>query len=360
MQRNSDEEHFFCTMQGQTRRTFSRLCRTRGVADYAAAVGALNGYFVPQVNAAFARQTFHKLSQNPGHSILVVVDYYSRYYEYDVLTSTTTTKVIDSLESIFSRHGLPVTLRSDQGPQFKSEEFSNYCESNGIKHVKTTPRWAQANGEVERQNASLLKRIRIAESEGLDWKRELRKYVTVYRSIDHATTGKSPAELLFNRKMRGKLPDISTAQADLEVRDRDAEQKGKSKIYADERRGAKYSDVDIGDTVLVKQEKTDKLTTPFNTTPHKVVGKAGSQVVVESPTGARYSRNTTWVKKYTSARETPAEEETPQGAEDSTPNDETPVAQAPEQSITNSEIPETQRPQRVKRLPQKLTDFVIK
>ncbi|KAJ8366291.1 hypothetical protein AAFF_G00363010 [Aldrovandia affinis] len=244
------------------------------------------------------------------HSILVVVDYYSRYYEYDVLTSTTTTKVIDSLESIFSRHGLPVTLRSDQGPQFKSEEFSNYCESNGIKHVKTTPRWAQANGEVERQNASLLKRIRIAESEGLDWKRELRKYVTVYRSIDHATTGKSPAELLFNRKMRGKLPDISTAQADLEVRDRDAEQKGKSKIYADERRGAKYSDVDICDTVLVKQEKTDKLTTPFNTTPHKVVGKAGSQVVVESPTGARYSRNTTWVKKYTSARETPAEEET--------------------------------------------------
>ncbi|KAJ8385135.1 hypothetical protein AAFF_G00192760 [Aldrovandia affinis] len=163
-----------------------------------------------------------KAAERHCHSILVVVDYYSRYYEYDVLTSTTTTKVIDSLESIFSRHGLPVTLRSDQGPQFKSEEFSNYCESNGIKHVKTTPRWAQASGEVERQNASLFKRIRIAESEGLDWKRELRKYVTVYRSIDHATTGKSPAELLFNRKMRGKLPDISTAQADLEVRDRDA------------------------------------------------------------------------------------------------------------------------------------------
>ncbi|KAJ8344863.1 hypothetical protein SKAU_G00290560 [Synaphobranchus kaupii] len=295
-----------------------------------------------------------------GHSILVVVDYYSRYYEYDVLTSTTTTKVIDSLESIFSRHGLPVTLRSDQGPQFKSDEFSNYCESNGITHVKTTPRWPQANGEVERQNASLMKRIRIAESEGLDWKRELRKYVTVYRSIDHATTGKSPAELLFNRKIRGKLPDISTAHADLEVRDRDAEQKGKSKIYADERHGAKYSDVDVGDTVLVKQEKTDKLTTPFNTTPHKVVSKAGSQVVVESPTGARYSRNTTFVKKYTSARETPAEEEKPQGAEDSTSNRETPVVQTPEQSITNSGISETQRPQRVKRMPQKLTDFVIK
>ena len=57
------------------------------------------------------------------HLILVAVDYYSRYYEYEVLTSTTTDKVIDSLENMFSRHGLPMTLRSDNGPQFKSDEF---------------------------------------------------------------------------------------------------------------------------------------------------------------------------------------------------------------------------------------------
>ncbi|KAJ8372789.1 hypothetical protein AAFF_G00277320 [Aldrovandia affinis] len=106
-----------------------------------------------------------------NHSILVVVDYYSRYYEYDILTSTTTEKVIDSLESIFSRHGLPVTLKSDNGPQFKSELFREYCENNGITHLRTTAKWAQANGEVERQNAALMKRIRIAHSEGLDWKR---------------------------------------------------------------------------------------------------------------------------------------------------------------------------------------------
>ena len=43
------------------------------------------------------------------HSILVVVDYYSRYYEYAIMTSTTAVKVIDNLEEIFSRHGLPIT-----------------------------------------------------------------------------------------------------------------------------------------------------------------------------------------------------------------------------------------------------------
>ena len=103
-----------------------------------------------------------------GHSILVVVDYYSRYYEYTLMTSTTTVKVIDDLEEIFSRHGLPRTIKSDNGPQFTSGEFQEYYVQNGIMHLRTTPKWPQANGEVERQNASLMKRIRIAQAEGVE------------------------------------------------------------------------------------------------------------------------------------------------------------------------------------------------
>ena len=53
-----------------------------------------------------------------------------------------------------------------------------------------------------------MKTIRIAQAEGVDWKKELTRYVTKYRSIDHTSTGKSPAELLFNRRMRGKLPEL--------------------------------------------------------------------------------------------------------------------------------------------------------
>ncbi|KAL1021685.1 hypothetical protein UPYG_G00016520 [Umbra pygmaea] len=300
-----------------------------------------------------------------NHYILVVVDYYSRYYEYDVLTSTTTEKIIDSLESIFSRHGLPVTCKSDNGPQFKSDLFREYCEKNGIKHVRTTPKWAQANGEVERQNSSLMKRIKIARAEGLDWKRELRKYVTVYRSIEHATTGKSPAELLFNRKMRGKLPDIGESSTTaLEVRDRDAEQKGKAKLYADERRGVQYSKVDVGDTVLIQQDKTDKFTTPFKATPHKVVSKTGSQVVVESPTGACYRRNTTHVKRYETKKpkEMPSTQDETLGAEDSGldlgTHAQTNVTQTLPQEIKTSDMPWA-RPQRVKRAPDRLDDVQL-
>ncbi|XP_022802839.1 uncharacterized protein K02A2.6-like [Stylophora pistillata] len=187
-----------------------------------------------------------------GHSILVVVDYYSRYYQYTIMTSTVTEKVIDNLEEIFSRYGLPLAIKSDNGPQFCSEEFREYCKQNGIVHIKTTPKWPQANEEVERQNASLMKRIRIAQAEGLDWVKELRRYVTKYRGIDHTTTSKSPAKLLFNRKMRGKLPELhADYHLDLEIRDKDAEVKAKTKAYADKFTNAKPSDVQVGDQVLL-------------------------------------------------------------------------------------------------------------
>ena len=134
-----------------------------------------------------------------GHSLLVIVDYYySRFYKVEVMQSTTTEKVIDRLAYTFCRHGLPNTIKSDNGPQFKSHEFREYCEQHGIIHQKVTAKWAQANGEVERQNQSLLKRSQIAQAENMPWRAELRKYLTAYRSIPHNTTGRSPAELLFN------------------------------------------------------------------------------------------------------------------------------------------------------------------
>ena len=215
------------------------------------------------------------------------------------MQSTTAEKVIDRLADTFSRHGLPATIKSDNGPQFKSSEFREYCEQQGIIHHKVTAKWAQANGEVERQNRSLLKRLQIAQAENKPWRAELRKYLTAYRSIPHGTTGRSPAELLFNRKFRGKIPDLSIDHAfDHELHDRDAEQKAKTKDYADTQRRASHSNVEAGDEVLVKQDKTNKLSTAFNPNLFKVISKSGNSLVIESPAGNQYSRNTSHVKRY--------------------------------------------------------------
>ena len=98
-----------------------------------------------------------------GHSLLIIVDYYSRFYEVEVMQSTE--KIIDRLADTFCRHGLPNTIKSDNGPQFKSNEFREYCEQHSIIHQKVTAKWAQVNGEVAGQNRSLLKRLHIAQAE---------------------------------------------------------------------------------------------------------------------------------------------------------------------------------------------------
>ena len=48
---------------------FTTLTETGDATDYNRAVEALNAYFVPQVNSAFARQTFHQISQKPGETV---------------------------------------------------------------------------------------------------------------------------------------------------------------------------------------------------------------------------------------------------------------------------------------------------
>ena len=64
----------------------------------------------------------------------------------------------------------PVSITTDNGPQFISEEFRKFVEEERIEHRRVTPLWPQANGEVERQNRSLLKRIKIAQIEKRNWK----------------------------------------------------------------------------------------------------------------------------------------------------------------------------------------------
>ena len=62
--------------------------------------------------------------------------------------------------------------------------------------------------------------MRIAQAEGKDWKDEVRKYLVAYRSTPYTTTGVSPAELLFGRKMRTKLPELREEVIASEVRER--------------------------------------------------------------------------------------------------------------------------------------------
>ena len=101
-----------------------------------------------------------------GEYLLVVVDYFSHRMEVDVLPCTTSARIIKCLDSHFARYGVPVALRTDNGSNLVLEEIENYLEEMGIRHHRNTPLWSRENSEVERQNRSLLKAMRVAQADG--------------------------------------------------------------------------------------------------------------------------------------------------------------------------------------------------
>ena len=82
------------------------------------------------------------LFQMKGVDYLIVIDYYSRYVEVVAMTKTTkSNEIIRALKSIFARHGIPEQVRSDNGPQFDSAEFSHFAKEWRFKHVTSSPRF---------------------------------------------------------------------------------------------------------------------------------------------------------------------------------------------------------------------------
>ena len=182
---------------------------------------------------------------------------------------------------MFTTHGLPFSITCDNAPQLVSQEMKNYLKDKGIEQNLCTPYFPQANGEVERQNRSLLKAIRTLQVEKADWRKEIDSYLLAYRSTPHTVTGKSPAELMFQRKLRTKLPYLMDVETDLTgVRDRDNLEKEKGKQYADQKRAAVPSNIHPGDKVLLEQKHENKLSTRYEPEPYMVKNKIGNQVIM--------------------------------------------------------------------------------
>ncbi|XP_043471652.1 uncharacterized protein K02A2.6-like [Leptopilina heterotoma] len=237
-----------------------------------------------------------------GDYLLVVVDYYSRYKEIKVLRSITAKETINSLKEMFARLGFPATVTCDNGKQFTSNEFKSFCDELGIRIFSTIPYWPQQNGEVERQNRDILKRLKISQIQKSDWKDDLLTYLMMYNSTPHATTGRTPSELFYRRQFRDKLPsliNIENKETDQEVRDRDIQKKLYGKINEDRKRKAKEQSVEPGQKVYVQNfQKQNKLTPNFHPEPHTVIGSEGNEVHVRNDsTGQEFKRNVIHLKR---------------------------------------------------------------
>ena len=140
-----------------------------------------------------------------GQSYLILVDYYSGFFEISKLHRLDSEAVITQCKSQFARHGIPDRVITDNGPQFSSAVFLNFAHVYGFQHSTSSPRYPQSNGLAERAVQTAKKLLKKAVKGGSDPYLALLAYRNT--PID-AETG-SPAQRLFGRRTKTTLPVTS-------------------------------------------------------------------------------------------------------------------------------------------------------
>lgn len=308
-----------------------------------------------------------------GHSLLVLVDYFSRFTEVVVMKQITAKRTVEVLHEVFCRFGVPESVRADNGPQFISDEMKRFCSEYGIELRRTTPYWPQANGEVERANKTILKNLKISQESGEgDWIWKLRSFLLMYNSTPHTTTGVAPSFLMFGRILRDKLPSIGnrTATANEEsVRDQDWSKKLKETEYANAKRHAKPTELKEGDVVVAKRTvKENKLSSTFAPEEFVITKLKGSDATLESKTSGRVlHRNVAHLKPLLDQDqdETDLDNGDPVDANSVVEDEASPIQDQPEANPDTNSVAEDEaspdrfRPTRKARKPEYLRDYEI-
>jgi len=115
--------------------------------------------------------------------------------------------------------------------------------------------------------------------------RELQRFLLSYRVTPHATTKIAPCELLYNRTVKGYLPELPSKKVlnkHKEAKENIEKSKERNKESYDKRHHAKESDIKEGDIVICLQKKRNKLTPKFSPERFTVIARKGTRLVAKN------------------------------------------------------------------------------
>ena len=146
-------------------------------------------------------------ASNSGHRyVLVMVDYATRYPEAVPLKNISAEEVAEAAFGIWTRTGIPEKVLTDQGSQFMGKVMTEVYKLLSITGQRTSPYHAQCNGLVERFNGTLKQMLRrLAQEQPRDWDRWIPAVLFAYREVPQASTGYSPFELIYGKRVRGPM-----------------------------------------------------------------------------------------------------------------------------------------------------------
>lgn len=224
-------------------------------------------YPIPKVNQPF--HTLHLDHLGPfckspeGNTfMLVTVDAFTKFTWIEAVPDTSSQYVIKTLKLLMKFFGIPERIITDRGKGFTSKLMTDFCARNNIKHVQNAIACPRANGQVERFNSTILRSMTAVVGENYDaWESKIPEVQCGINGTVNATTGISPAELLYGFRPRLKY-DVSVnsqidRQVNLELSRRNAalniERKAKNMKQRFDKNRLDPIQYQVGDMVLVER-----------------------------------------------------------------------------------------------------------
>lgn len=219
---------------------------------------------------------------------LIVVDYFSKWLDIIELKNKTVKEIISHLKIIFSTHGIPKEIVSDNSP-FNSKEFKDFTNGLGIFFNPSSPRYPQSNGMAER-NVGIAKNL-ITKS--LESGQELYLSLLEFRNTPIHSLGASPSQILFSRRCRTRIP-IHDSKLEpkivTNVLDNIKKSQIKTQFYYNQKTRPR-NDFTKDDSIYF--QKNDRLWHPGKVVE---VHKSARSYIVEDEDGSKYRRNKSMVR----------------------------------------------------------------
>ena len=209
------------------------------------------------------------LGKQSGKEHLILADRYSGWPNVKPLKKLDTTAIIKILTDWFIDMGKPERIRTDGGPQFRSE-FTAWCKKVGIIHELSSAYHHESNGHAENAVREM-KKLLAKTSNFMEFRRALREFRNTPR-FDNL----SPAQWLFGRRQRTDVPALPQAYERLsneEIRFFEAQRR---KEVVDGAKGSSRSlpPLSIGQLVLIQDPKTNKWTSRGTITEIRAKGRS--------------------------------------------------------------------------------------
>ena len=148
--------------------------------------------------------------------VLMVVDAFTKFTVARATRTLRSTEAVEKLQEIFGEYGYPRRLISDRGLAFTSKTFAEFLARRGVKHVLNAIATPRANGQVERQNRTLVEALGASTECESRWDEKVSDVVWGMNRCVNASTGFSPAQLMFSHQS-GVNADLSGGMQEKEM-----------------------------------------------------------------------------------------------------------------------------------------------